>query len=52
MAVDPEKMKSLIAFKKRLEDQLEKLAAETKEALDSLDTVTLFCLTKALNAAT
>ena len=46
MAVDPEKMKSLIAFKKRLEDQLEKLAAETKEAQDSLDTVNTILLDK------
>jgi hypothetical protein len=39
-------MKSLIAFKKRLEDQLEKLAAETKEAQDSLDTVNEILLEK------
>lgn len=46
MAVDPEKMKSLIAFKKRLEDQLEKLATETKEVQDSLDTVNSILLDK------
>ena len=46
MAVDPEKMKSLIAFKKRLEDQLEKLAVETKEVQDSLDTVNTILLDK------
>jgi hypothetical protein len=46
LAVDPEKMKSLIAFKKRLEDQLEKLAAETKEVQDSLDTVNTILLDK------
>ena len=34
LAQDPEKMKSLIAFKKSLEDQLEKLNAETKEIQD------------------
>ena len=39
-------MKSLIAFKKRLEDQLEKLAAETKEVQDSLDTVNTILLDK------
>ena len=46
MAVNPEKMKSLIAFKKRLEDQLERLAIETKEAQDSLDTVNSILLDK------
>jgi len=46
LAVDPEKMKSLIAFKKRLEDQLEKLATETKEVQDSLDTVNSILLDK------
>jgi hypothetical protein len=39
-------MKSLIAFKKRLEDQLERLALETKEAQDSLDTVNSILLDK------
>jgi hypothetical protein len=46
LAVDPEKMKSLIAFKKRLEDQLERLVIETKEAQDSLDTVNSILLDK------
>jgi hypothetical protein len=46
LAQDPEKMKSLIAFKKRLEDQLEKLEAETKEAQASLDTVNTILLEK------
>jgi hypothetical protein len=46
LAQDPEKMKSLIAFKKRLEDQLEKLNAETKEIQDSLDTVNGILLDK------
>jgi hypothetical protein len=39
-------MKSLIAFKKRLEDQLDRLAVETKEAQDSLDTVNSILLDK------
>ena len=46
MAQDSEKVKSLIAFKKRLEDQLEKLAAESKEVQDSLDTVNEILLEK------
>jgi predicted amino acid-binding ACT domain protein len=46
LAQDPEKMKSLIAFKKRLEDQLEKLDAETKEVQSSLDTVNEILLEK------
>jgi hypothetical protein len=46
LAQDPEKMKSLIAFKKRLEEQLEKLAAETKEAQAALDTVNGILLEK------
>ncbi|MGO8805094.1 MAG: hypothetical protein ACLQO7_00610 [Candidatus Bathyarchaeia archaeon] len=46
MSQDPEKMKSLIAFKKRLEDQLEKLAAESKEVQDSLDAVNEILLDK------
>ena len=46
MAQDPEKMKALIAFKKRLEDQLEKLAAETNEVQDSLDVVNSILLDK------
>ena len=39
-------MKSMIAFKKRLEDQLEKLAAETKEVQATLDTVNQILLEK------
>lgn len=39
-------MKSLIAFKKRLEDQLEKLQAETSEIQASLDTVNSILLEK------
>jgi hypothetical protein len=39
-------MKSLIAFKKRLEEQLEKLTAETKEAEAALDTVNSILLDK------
>jgi hypothetical protein len=44
--MDTEKMKSLIAFKKRLEDQLEKLTTETKEVQASLDTVNGILLEK------
>jgi hypothetical protein len=39
-------MKSMIAFKKRLEEQLEKLAAETKEVQATLDTVNQILLEK------
>jgi len=39
-------MKSLIAFKKRMEDQLEKLNAETKEIQAALDTVNGMLLDK------
>ena len=39
MAQDSEKMKSLVALKKRLEEQLEKLTAESKEVQAALDTV-------------
>jgi hypothetical protein len=46
LAQDIEKMKSLIAFKKRLEEQLEKLTAETKEAEAALDTVNGILLDK------
>ena len=46
MAQDIEKMKSLIAFKKRLEDQLEKLTAETIEVEAALDTVNSILLDK------
>jgi hypothetical protein len=46
LAQDPEKMKSLIAFKKRLEEQLERLAAETKETQAALDAVNSILLEK------
>ncbi|MCW3984001.1 MAG: hypothetical protein NWE96_08400 [Candidatus Bathyarchaeota archaeon] len=46
MAQDPEKMKSMIAFKKRLEDQLERLNAEVKEVQATLDTVNTILLEK------
>ncbi|MCW3994715.1 MAG: hypothetical protein NWE98_01030 [Candidatus Bathyarchaeota archaeon] len=46
MAQDPEKMKAMIAFKKRLEDQLEKLSAETKEIQATLDTINAILLEK------
>jgi hypothetical protein len=46
LAQDPEKMKSMIAFKKRLEDQLEKLNAEIKEIQATLDTVNTILLDK------
>ena len=46
MAQDTEKMKSLIAFKKRLEEQLEKLTAETIEVEAALDTVNSILLDK------
>src|SRR5512137_1009698 len=39
-------MKSMIAFKKRLEDQLEKLNAEVKEVQATLDTVNTILLEK------
>ena len=39
MSQDTEKMKSLIAFKKRMEEQLEKLCAEAKEVQVALDIV-------------
>ena len=46
MAQDLEKMKSLIALKKRLEEQLEKLTAESKEVQAALDTVNGILLEK------
>ena len=46
MSQDQEKMKSLIAFKKRLEEQLDKLIGETKEVQATLDTVNLILLEK------
>ncbi len=44
LSQDPEKMKAMIAFKKRLEDQLEKLTVETKEIQATLDTVNTILL--------
>ena len=52
MSQDPEKMKSLIAFKKRLEDRLEALNVEAKEVQAAWTQLTIFCLKKALNAET
>jgi hypothetical protein len=46
LSQDPEKMKSMIAFKKRLEDQLDKLNAEAKEVQATLDTVNTILLEK------
>ena len=46
MSQDTEKMKSLIAFKKRMEEQLEKLNAEAKEVQAALDTVNGMLLDK------
>ena len=46
MAQDSEKLKSMIALKKRLEEHLEKLEAETKEVQDTLDTVSQILLEK------
>ena len=46
MAQDPERMKSMIAFKKRLEEQLEKLTVEVKEVQATLDTVNTILLEK------
>jgi hypothetical protein len=46
MSQDPEKMKNIIAFKKRLEDQLEALTVETKEVQAALDMVNTMLLEK------
>jgi hypothetical protein len=46
MSQDPEKMKSLIALKKRFEDKLASLTVETKELQDSLDAVNAILLEK------
>ncbi len=46
MSQDQEKMKSIIAFKKRLEDRLEALTVETKEVQASLDMVNTILLEK------
>ena len=46
LAQDQEKMKALIAFKKRMEEQLEKLNTEAKEIQAALDTVNAMLLDK------
>ncbi len=46
MAQDSEKMKGLIAFKKRLEDQLERLNVEAQEVEAALDSVNSILLEK------
>jgi hypothetical protein len=46
LAQDSEKLKSMIALKKRLEEQLEKLEVETKEVHDTLDAVNQILLEK------
>ena len=46
MAQNSERMKSLLAFKKRLEDQLDKLTTETQEVQAALDTVNGILLEK------
>jgi hypothetical protein len=46
MSLDQEKMKTLIAFKKRLENQLETLNVETKEVQTALDIVSTMLLEK------
>ena len=46
MVQDSEKLKSMIALKKRLEEQLEKLQTETKEVQDTLDAVNQILLEK------
>lgn len=46
MAQDSEKMKALIAFKKRLEDQLERLNVEAQEVQAALDSVNSILLEK------
>ena len=46
MAQESEKMKSMIAFKKRLEEQLDRLTAEVSEVQSTLDTVNQILLEK------
>jgi hypothetical protein len=46
LSQDPEKMKTMIAFKKRLEEQLDKLTAEIKEVQVTLDIVNQILLEK------
>ena len=46
LSQDQEKMKSLIAFKKRLEEKIEKLCSETKEVEATLEIVNTILLEK------
>ncbi|MCW4024728.1 MAG: hypothetical protein NWF01_06805 [Candidatus Bathyarchaeota archaeon] len=46
LSQDQEKMRSLLNFKKKLEDQLEKLTAEAKEVQESLEVVNTILLDK------
>jgi len=46
MSLDSEKMKALVAFKKKLEKKLDDLDAETKEVAATLETVNLILLEK------
>jgi len=46
LAQDSEKMKAMISFKKRLEDQIERLTQEANEAQAALDTVNIILLEK------
>jgi hypothetical protein len=46
LSLDPERMKTMIAFKKRLEEQLETLTAEAEEIQATLDTVNQILLEK------
>jgi hypothetical protein len=46
MSQDSEKMKNLVAFKKKLEDQVEKLDSELKETQAALDVVNSILLEK------
>jgi hypothetical protein len=46
LSQDPERLKALVSFKKKLEDSLEKLQAETTEVQVTLDTVNLILLEK------
>jgi hypothetical protein len=46
LSQDQEKMRSLLNFKKKLEDQLEKLTAEAKQVQESLDVVNSILLDK------
>jgi hypothetical protein len=46
MSQDQDKMKGILAFKKKLEDQLEKLNAEAKDVQDTLDMVNQLLLDK------